>query len=95
MPAYLLRNPSRIASLQELEKLKDLLLGIARVELDPYAAAIGAGEIFFSCRKAGITIRKSNDCLIAFYCISSNLVLLHRDRDFDLISKIINLKMLK
>jgi predicted nucleic acid-binding protein len=44
-------------------------------------------------RKAGVTIRKSNDCLIAAYAILGDLYLLHKDRDFEEISKQFNLKL--
>ena len=33
-------------------------------------------------RRQGITIRKTIDCLIATWCISNHVPLLHNDRDF-------------
>ena len=50
-------------------------------------------EIYRKLRKFGITIRKSNDCLIAAYAILGNLHLLHKDRDFDKMTTHIKLKI--
>jgi predicted nucleic acid-binding protein len=44
-------------------------------------------DIYRSCRKKGITIRKSTDCLIAANCIIEGLQIAHRDRDFSAIAK--------
>jgi len=43
----------------------------------------------FDCRRAGITIRSSIDCLIARVAIEHGLMLLHDDRDFERISKVV------
>ncbi len=50
-------------------------------------ASIGSADIYRSLRKKGITIRKPNDCLIAWYAIRYGLTLVHNDRDFDIIAK--------
>ena len=41
-----------------------------------------AAKMFFDCQKAGITIRKGIDLLIAQTAIENNLKLLHNDKDF-------------
>lgn len=46
-----------------------------------------AAHIYFNCRKKGITIRSTIDCLIAQCAIENNLTLLHNDKDFIQISK--------
>ena len=48
-----------------------------------------AAQIYRSCRKQGITIRSSIDCLIAQCAIENDLILLHNDKDFDKIASII------
>ena len=48
-----------------------------------------AAEIFFLCRKKGITIRSSIDCLIVQITIENDLKLLHNDRDFNAIKKVV------
>ena len=47
--------------------------------------AIGAAKLYRNLRKKGITIRKSNDCLIAYVCLKTRSKILFKDRDFDLI----------
>jgi len=42
--------------------------------------------IYRSLRKEGVTIRKTNDCIIAAVAVENCVPLLHSDRDFDLIA---------
>ena len=57
---------------------------------DPIKTAITAARIYFDCRRRGITVRSSNDCLIAQTAVEHNLVLLHNDEDFRRISGVLN-----
>ncbi len=59
-------------------------------EKESYAAA---AQIHQKCRKKGITIYSTIDCLIAQTAIENNLFLLHNDSDFDRMHKVIGLKM--
>src|SRR5690606_36650890 len=45
-----------------------------------------AAKLYFDLKKKGITVRKSNDCLIAQVAIENNVLLVHNDRDFELIA---------
>ncbi len=47
-----------------------------------------AARIYFECRKKGLTIRSSTDCLIAQIAIENNATLLHNDKDFLSISRV-------
>ena len=67
------------------KQLKEVLLSFNIIKIDPVKAAIGAANIYRKLRKKGITIRKSNDCLIAYYALESDIKIIHKDRDFDLI----------
>ena len=49
-----------------------------------------AARIYFKCRKKGITIGSTIDCLIAQTAIENSLFLLHNDSDFDNIAKVIS-----
>lgn len=55
----------------------------------------GAVDLYRYLRKKGISIRKPNDCLIAFTCIHYNLPIIHNDKDFDNIAKHTSLKIYK
>jgi predicted nucleic acid-binding protein len=48
-----------------------------------------AAKIFYQCRKKGITIRSTIDCLIAQIAIEHDLVLLHNDQDYNRIHSVI------
>ncbi len=69
----------------EFEEVKDAFGVLNQLFTDPYQAASGAAEIYRNLRKKGITIRKGNDCLIAWYGIKNDLEIIHCDRDFDMI----------
>ncbi|MCH6234593.1 PIN domain-containing protein [Cognataquiflexum rubidum] len=78
---------------KEFDLLEDKLSGLLQLVSDPYLAAVGAGKLYLEMRQKGATIRKSNDCLIAWFAIEYNLPVWHLDRDFDTISKHSNLKI--
>ncbi|HEX4045139.1 MAG TPA: PIN domain nuclease [Gammaproteobacteria bacterium] len=48
-----------------------------------------AAETYFKCRRKGLTIGSSVDCLIAQIAIENNLTLIHNDKDFLLIQKVL------
>lgn len=51
-----------------------------------------AAKIYFDCRKKGITIRSTIDCLVAQITREHNLSLLHNDNDFEAMATVIPLK---
>lgn len=55
---------------------------------DPLKSHTAAAQIYFNCRKKGITVRSTIDCLIAQCAIENELVLLHNDKDFIQIAKV-------
>lgn len=48
-----------------------------------------AAYLYFTCRRNGITVRSSIDCLIAQLAIEHHLILLHNDKDFQYMAKVI------
>jgi len=59
---------------------------------DPVESFAKAAKIYLDCRRKGITIRSTIDCLIAQTALENELFLLHEDHDFDQMGKIIPLK---
>jgi predicted nucleic acid-binding protein len=55
---------------------------------DDLKSHTAAAQIYFDCRKKGITIRSTIDCLISQCAIENNLVLLHNDKDFIQIARV-------
>lgn len=45
-----------------------------------------AASLYRQARRAGVTIRKTLDCLIAAPCVRTGSPILHADADFDLLS---------
>ena len=60
---------------------------------DPVKTYEDAARIYFRCRKKGITIRSTIDCLIAQIALENNLLLLHNDKDFDAMAPVIKLPL--
>lgn len=69
------------------QKVYNNLEGFSTLSLDSWQTEIGAAKLFRNLRKKGITIRKPNDCEIAFLAIHFDLILVHNDKDFDLIAQ--------
>src|SRR5689334_15524527 len=65
-----------------LEYFSDLVCYLPR---DLEATHIAAARLYQRCRRMGRTPRSSNDCLIGMIAIEHELVLLHNDRDFEVI----------
>lgn len=52
-----------------------------------------AARLYRHARRAGITIRKTLDLLIAAPCVRTGATLLHSDRDFDLLASCTDLRI--
>ena len=58
----------------------------------PETVFVRAADIYRKLRKKGITIRKSNDCIIAATALEHHCQLLHNDKDFSPVAKHFPLK---
>jgi predicted nucleic acid-binding protein len=74
--------------------VKNSMLTLKFAHANNYETYIHAADIFRECRKNGITVRKTIDCIIAAIAIENNLTLLCRDNDFINIAKCLKLKLL-
>ncbi|MCE7862082.1 MAG: PIN domain nuclease [Bacteroidetes bacterium CHB5] len=72
--------------------IKDLLITCQFLNLDGFFCAEQSAILYRQLRDKGVTIRKPNDCLIAFYAIHFKLELVHNDKDFEKIAKYTPLK---
>ncbi len=61
----------------------------------PESVFVRAADIYRKLRKQGITIRKTNDCIIAATALEHRSLLLHNDKDFIPITKHFPLKVVK
>ena len=67
---------------REYNKTKTALALLEQYEMFGNNMVEKCAENFRFLRKKGITIRKTNDVIIATFCIENNLPLLFSDRDF-------------
>jgi predicted nucleic acid-binding protein len=58
--------------------------------LDDFAMA---AELYRRARRAGVTIRKTLDCLIAAPCVRTGAPILHADADFDRLAQCTPLRL--
>jgi len=81
------------ASEKEFSLLKKYLSTQRFYDLkDPVDSFINAARLYMACRKKGITIRSTIDCLIAETALEHDLLLLHSDNDYNAMAKVIPLK---
>ena len=60
-----------------------------------WASYAEAARIFFECRRRGVTIRSTLDCLIAQMVIEEDAILLHDDEDFERIKEVRRLRTVR
>lgn len=75
------------------EEIKGILNSFRLLDMEIMNVTGHSVDLYRSLRKKGITIRKSNDCLIASYAILNDVPVFHKDRDFDQISSGSKLKI--
>ncbi|MES2320317.1 MAG: PIN domain nuclease [Pseudomonadota bacterium] len=67
---------------KDFNAARKLLLSLHIVEVGGRDIALQAARNFRALRKAGVTVRKTIDTIIATRCIHDRLTLLYSDRDF-------------
>ena len=72
-----------VPSDDEAELLKARLLAFPMLRLERVEDFALAASLYRQARGAGVTIRKTLDCLIAAPCVRARAPLLHADADFD------------
>jgi predicted nucleic acid-binding protein len=75
-----------IANDKQHQTVKDYLSALIRLDIHE-TIWLSAADIYRNLRKQGITIRKTNDCVIAATALHYDCCLLHNDRDFDAIQQ--------
>jgi len=71
-----------IKSEREYNKTRAALAILEQYEIFGHSMVEKCANNFRFLRKKGITIRKTNDVIIATFCIENNMPLLFSDRDF-------------
>jgi len=63
------------------------------LRLDGLEDFVLAADLYRTARAAGVTIRKTLDCLIAAPCVRTGAPLLHADADFDRLAECTSLRL--
>ena len=95
LPVILQEVLQGIADDKLFDKIRYNFLAFKGINFDQYYASLEAAKMYRFLRKKGVTIRKPNDCLIAWLCTEFNLSLYHNDKDFNNIAKHTSLKIYK
>jgi predicted nucleic acid-binding protein len=83
-----------IADPREHAVVKDVLLSFEVVTICGVDLALEAADHYRALRRLGVTVRKTIDLLIGSYCITNGCTLLHSDRDFDPMTRHLELRAL-
>ena len=78
---------------RDFRTARDLLTSLRIVNVLNTEIALQSAKNFRLLRKRGITVRKTLDSIIATYCITRGLFLLHSDRDFEPLEKNLGLEL--
>lgn len=76
------------ASASQLGTVVTLVDGLVSLDVDPSLDFRAAGELGRRARATGRTVRSVVDCLIAAVAIRHDAVLVHRDRDFEVLAAV-------
>ena len=75
------------------EQTRSILLSYPILRMERLSTFEQAAMIYRTCRRRGLTVRKTIDCLIAARCIAEDVELFHHDADFDAIARVTPLKV--
>jgi predicted nucleic acid-binding protein len=82
-----------IRETSEFQRTRDRILTFDIFSTGGAETALAAAANCRTLRQRGYTIRKTVDCWIATFCLSSKHQLLHRDRDFDPFENLLGLQV--
>ena len=79
---------------KDFRTARDLLLSIPFMSMGGRELALESAMNYRFLRKRGVTVRKIIDVMIGTFCIHHQLTLLHDDRDFDPMVKLLGLEVI-
>ena len=80
---------------KDFKTAKKLLLEFPFMDMIGQELAVKSAMNYRILRQKGITVRKTIDVMIGTFCIHNNFYLLHNDKDFDPLEKLLKLKVMK
>lgn len=82
-----------LASEREARRVERHFRAFPIVRLEGLDDFVLAAELYRRARRAGVTVRKTLDCLIAAPCVRTGAPLLHADADFDRLASCTELRI--
>lgn len=79
----------------DFRRARQLLKAFPVASMVGTVQALRSAENYRKLRKQGVTVRKTIDVMIATYCITHRLPLLHSDQDFDPMVRTLGLVILQ
>lgn len=80
---------------KDFETAKKELLCFPFMDMCSKELAIESAKNYRTLRKNGVTVRKTIDLLIGTFCIHHQISLLHNDRDFEPMERLLELKTIR
>ncbi|MEN6332840.1 MAG: PIN domain nuclease [Phycisphaerales bacterium] len=77
---------------REFNKARDLLDTLICKDMLGKNLAVKSAQNYRLLRRKGVTTRKTIDVIIATFCVQNRMVLLHNDRDFELMAEHLGLQ---
>ena len=77
----------------KFRRIRDILRAYPILQVRGLSTFEHAANIYRACRRKGLTIRKTADCLIAATCLEAEAELYHNDRDFEAVAQVTNLQI--
>lgn len=74
-------------------RIEQLVNGLPTLDLQPDVDFRSSASIYRLARRSGRTVPSLNDCLIAAVALRHGATVVHRDRDFDIISEVTGLEV--
>ena len=75
------------------QEIRGLLHAFPVFSSGGFEACLKSADLYRTCRKRGLTVRKSLDCLLAVTALENGLTVFHKDRDFDQIARVVPLRV--
>jgi len=78
---------------EDFQKAKQIMETLEYHDFVGKDIALRAAQNYRKLRKSGTTVRKTIDVIIATFCIENDFDLLHNDRDFDPMERLLGLRV--
>ncbi len=78
---------------EDYQKAKQIMESLEYHDFVGKDIALRAAQNYWKLRKSGTTVRKTIDVIIATFCIENDFDLLHNDRDFDPMERLLGLRV--